>query len=73
MLVEFWGCDVVNPCNYGFSGDNPENGEILYNTVYSSVLFPRNASDFYGAIPPALSRLFPVMERLAFLTSDQVT
>ena len=73
MLVEVWGCDVVNPCNYGFSGDNPENGEILYNTVYSSVLFPKNASDFYGAIPPALSRLFPVMERLAFLTSDQVT
>jgi hypothetical protein len=73
MLVEVWGCDVVNPCNYGFSGDNPENGEILYKTVYSSVLFPRNASDFYGAIPPALSRLFPVMERLAFLTSDQVT
>ncbi len=73
MLVEVWGCDVVSSCNYGFSGDNPENGEILYQTVYNSVLFPQNASDFYGAIPPALSRLFPVMERLAFLTSEQVT
>ncbi|GIX41797.1 MAG: hypothetical protein KatS3mg129_1530 [Leptospiraceae bacterium] len=73
MLVEVWGCDIVSTCNYGFSGDDSGAGEILYQTVYNSVLFPKNAGDFYGAIPPALSRLFPVMERLAFLTSDQVT
>lgn len=73
MLVEVWGCDILSTCNYGFSGDDPGAGEILYNTVYNSVLFPKNGGDFYGAIPPALSQLFPVMERLAFLTKDQVT
>lgn len=73
MLVEVWGCDVLSTCNYGFSGDNPENGEILYSTVYNSVLFPNNGGDFFGAIPPALSRLFPIMEKLAFITDQQVT
>ncbi|MFN3605478.1 MAG: hypothetical protein ACK4UJ_12290 [Leptonema sp. (in: bacteria)] len=73
MLVEVWGCDVLSTCSYGFSGDNPENGEILYGTVYNSVLFPKNGGDFYGAIPPALSTLFPIMERLAFITDQQVT
>lgn len=73
MLVEVWGCDVLSSCNYGFSGDNPENGEILYGTVYNSVLFPRNGGDFFGAIPPALSTLFPILEKLAFITDQQVT
>ncbi len=73
ILVEVWGCDILNPCNYGFSGDNPAAGEILYSTVYNSVLFPYNAGDFSGAIPPAISKLFGVMEQLAFISDEQVS